>query len=83
MTACAARKDVVVPAKTRVVPANAGTHNHRWLLFGTLLPQMADTFRITETEGMGPRLRGDDGEKAVHIALPFGQASSLPANAFA
>jgi len=25
-----------------------------------LLPRVADTFRIMRTEGMGPRLRGDD-----------------------
>jgi hypothetical protein len=45
-----------------VVPAKAGTHNRRCLLFGELLQQAADTFRITTTEAMGPRLRGDDGE---------------------
>src|SRR5882757_8163038 len=26
---------------SHVVPANAGTHNRRWLLFGELLPQVA------------------------------------------
>src|ERR1700754_3168435 len=30
----------------------------------TLFPRVADTFRITGTEAMGPRLRGDDGERA-------------------
>jgi hypothetical protein len=29
-----------------VLLANAGTHTHRWLLFGTLLPQAADSFRV-------------------------------------
>jgi hypothetical protein len=47
-------------ASQLVVPANAGTHNHRWFLFDALLPQAADTFRITTTEGMGPGLRRDD-----------------------
>jgi hypothetical protein len=43
-----------------VVPAKAGTHNHRWTRVGTLLPQVAKGFRISRTEAMGPRLRGDD-----------------------
>ena len=45
---------------TSVVPAKAGTHNHRWLLVGEVLPQAAGTFRLATTEAMGPRLRGDD-----------------------
>jgi hypothetical protein len=38
-------------------------------LGGTLLPQVADTFRITETEVMGPRLRGDDGGVCYYAAV--------------
>src|ERR1041385_1014340 len=48
------------PPSLPVVPANAGTHNHRWLWSGALLQQVANILRITETEAMGPRLRGDD-----------------------
>src|SRR4051812_35462958 len=36
-----------------VVPAKAGTHNHRWLLFRASHPRVADTFRITEDGGYG------------------------------
>jgi hypothetical protein len=43
-----------------VVPAQAGTHNHRWSWVGTLFPQVAGGFRLSRTEAMGPRLRGDD-----------------------
>ena len=49
-----------VEADLSVVPANTGTHNHRWLLFDVLLSQVAGTFHITMAGGMGPRLRGDD-----------------------
>jgi hypothetical protein len=75
MTACAAGKLAVVPAK-------AGTHNHRWLWLDTLLPRVANTFRITGTEGMGPRLRGDDGERVVRITFSFLQASVIAARKF-
>jgi len=30
------------------------------VLFGELLPQAADTFHVTPTEGMGPGVRRDD-----------------------
>jgi hypothetical protein len=30
-------------------------------MLAELLPQVADTFRIIKTEGMGPRFREDDG----------------------
>jgi hypothetical protein len=43
-----------------VVPANAGTHNHRWSWVGALFPHMAEGFRITSTEAMGPGVRRDD-----------------------
>src|ERR1700754_3457583 len=76
MTACAVRKDSIVPTKTHVVPANAGTHNHRWLLLGELLPQVADTFLITVTECMGPGVRRDDVENFVRS---FVQASVIAA----
>src|SRR6201991_2528491 len=76
MTACAVRKDSIVPTKTHVVPANAGTHNHRWLLLGELLPQVADTFLITITECMGPGVRQDDVENFVRS---FVQASVIAA----
>jgi len=39
------------------------------VIVGTLLPRVADTFRITETEGMGPRLRGDDGDVCFYAAV--------------
>ena len=42
-----------------VVPAKAGTHNHRWLLYRGLLPP-ANTFRLTDDGGYGSPLRGDD-----------------------
>jgi hypothetical protein len=41
-------------ASLLVVPANEGTHNHRWLLSDALYPQAADTIRITTAECMGP-----------------------------
>jgi hypothetical protein len=44
----------------RVVPANAGTHKHRRSLFGVIRPQVANIFRITLTEVMGPGVRLDD-----------------------
>jgi hypothetical protein len=52
--------DLFVLRKHHVVPANARTHNHRWLLLNELLPQIAVTFHITVTEGMGPGVRRDD-----------------------
>jgi hypothetical protein len=39
------------------------------IIGGTLLPQVADTFRLTETEAMGPRLRGDDGGACFYAAV--------------
>src|SRR5712671_6014395 len=44
------------------------------VIVGRSLPQTAYTFRITTTEGMGPRLRGDDMEcvgGAVRGLLPI------------
>jgi hypothetical protein len=41
-----------------VVPAKAGAHNHRWILFVALLPQVASSFRIIRTEGMDPACAG-------------------------
>ena len=43
-----------------------------------VVPRMADTFRVTETEGMGPRLRGDDAERVVRMtpAQPLGSSPS-------
>jgi hypothetical protein len=69
MTACAGRKDSSSLRKLTVVPANAGTHNHRWLLLGALFPQVANIFRITNTEGMGPGVRRDDVENFVRAFL--------------
>jgi hypothetical protein len=44
-------------------------------LFGELLPQAADAFRITETESMGPRFHEDDsgvyGTAALYFAPAF------------
>ena len=47
-----------------------------------LLPQVADTFRIIKTEGMGPRVREDDGgvcvARLVKISdLNFKQPSTI------
>jgi hypothetical protein len=58
-------------ALTFVVPANAGTHNHRWSLLDDLLPLAADTFRITTTECMGPGVRRDDGGVFVGTVRKF------------
>jgi hypothetical protein len=33
----------------------------------TLHPQAVDAFRLAGTEGMGPRLRGDDGEQVASL----------------
>jgi hypothetical protein len=49
-----------MPWPLHAVPAKAGTHNHRWSWVGTLVPHVAEGFRITGTEAMGPRLRGDN-----------------------
>jgi hypothetical protein len=54
-----------------VVPAKAGTHNHRRLLFDEPLPHIADTFRITDDGRYGSRLRGDDGGERVGISRKF------------
>jgi hypothetical protein len=34
-------------------------------MFGTLVLQVADIIRIMTTEGMGPRLRGDDAVRVI------------------
>jgi hypothetical protein len=41
------------------------------LLLGELEPQVADTFRIIKTEGMGPRFREDDGGVFVGTLRKF------------
>src|ERR1043166_6286795 len=46
----------------RVVPAKAGTHNHRQLWFGKVSQRTFYISHTTVTEAMGPRLRGDDTE---------------------
>ena len=51
--------------------ANAGTHSRRWLSLGEWLPQVASTFRIMTTEGMGPGIRRDDIECFVDALRKF------------
>jgi hypothetical protein len=48
--------------KFGVVPANAGTHNHRPLL---LRKVSTHTTQIEKPRRMGPRLRGDDREMVL------------------
>jgi hypothetical protein len=60
-----------VAAQRFVVPANAGTHNHRWLLLDELLPQVAVTIRITTTECMGSGVRRDDEGVFVDTSRKF------------
>jgi hypothetical protein len=50
---------------------NAGTHNHRWLLFDASFPQAAATIRITATECMGPGFSPGRRMKARRVALAF------------
>src|SRR5580704_928628 len=46
----------------RVVPAKAGTHNHRWWFFREVVAQRVS---IARPRRMGPRLRGDDVDGSV------------------
>src|SRR5258708_812446 len=65
-----------------VVPAKAGTHNHRMVIVGRGVAASADTSRITTTEGMGPHFHEDDsgvfvGENS-RIQISNSHAASFP-----
>ena len=68
MTACAARKLAVVPAKAATITTDG------YGLVRCFSPLVANTFRTTGTEGRGPGLRRDDVVRLARITFSLLQA---------